>query len=138
MLTVNRSQFEQIKTKFAKLRSELNKDKLAEFKSSVEFFLEYAPYAPAGDVVNRQEWAALAKEVSSAHRASLINNSVTSEYSRYKANAALGGVDGHPDCQSHVHAELRAKLCGSDPTLRDLAKGLAGMTRDQLRQELPE
>jgi hypothetical protein len=136
MVQVNRTQFKQIKTHFKKLRSELNKEKLAEFETNLTFFAEYAPYATAGDLVTRQEFNELAKEVSQARRASLIRNGETSEYSRYKANSALGGIDRHPDCKSHTHAEIMSQL-RTDSKLRELANGLGGLTKEQLKGELP-
>jgi hypothetical protein len=138
MLTVNRIQFEAIKTQFAKLRSELNKGKLTEFQENVKFFTEHAPYAPSGEVVTRQEWNELAKEVSKAHRLAVNaeTSGTTSEYTRYKEQAARG-IDGHPDCKSHVHAEINSQL-RTNPELRELASGLAGMSKSELKKELPK
>src|SRR5260221_11789052 len=101
MFEVTHSQFETIKARFAKLRLELNKDKLTEFQSNLSFFADRAPYTPTGDVVTHNEFAHFAKEVSQALRATLINNNETTMYSRYKTNAPLGAIDHYPDCQSH-------------------------------------
>jgi hypothetical protein len=137
MVTVNKSQFESIKAHFAKLRVELNKGKLAEFEANVKFFTEYAPYVPSGEVVTRQEWSELAKEASKAYRLAVNaeTSGTTSEYTRYKEQAARG-IDGHPDCKSHVHAEINSQL-RTNPELRELANGLGGLTKQQLKGELP-
>jgi hypothetical protein len=133
---INRTQFGQIKARFATLRSELNGTKLSEFSDNLKFFVECAPYNAAGDIVTRAELSELAKEVSNARRACLINNNETSEYSRYKANAAIGGVDRHPDCKSNTHAEIMAQL-RTNPELRELARGLGGLTKADLKKPLP-
>jgi hypothetical protein len=135
MLQVNRNEFEQIKANFAKLRSELSREKLAAFEENVKFFSDNAAYAPSGDIVTRQEWQALAKEVVSARRASLMNNGETQNYRQFKADAKAG-ISRQPDNKSGVYAEIMARLL-KDPELRELASGLAGMTKEQLKGDLP-
>jgi hypothetical protein len=134
---VTRTEFQAIKANLAKISQDRNRsEKLATLLENVTELAKLSPYVPQGDFVMRQEMNGLVKEVYSAHRASLIRNGETEEYSRYKANAALGKKDGHPFCQSHVYAEINSRL-RSSPELRELASGLGGLTKQQLKGELP-
>ena len=134
---VTRTEFQAIKANLAKISQERNRsEKLAALLDNVTELTKLSPYAPQGEFVQRYEMEQLKKEVRSAHTASLIRNGETEEYSTYKANAARGCVDAHPFCRSHVYAEINSQI-RTNPDLRELASGLAGMTQEQLKGELP-
>ena len=138
MQPVTKAQFEQIKAKFKALKSELNTEKLAEFAENVDFFKQYAPWVPTGDVVMRQEWNELADDVKRAHRASLISNSETQNYRRFKTNCE-DGIKAHPDAATNnqKHADLMQFARENPAKFRELANSLGGLTSEQKRQELP-
>ncbi len=112
-------------------------EKLSDLLQNVSELARLTPYLQTQtDLATKGEMSQLEKEVRSAHRASLIRTGETSEYSRYKANAALGGIDGHPDARHNMYSEIKAQLRKS-PELRLLASGLAGLTKEQLKGDLP-
>lgn len=112
-------------------------DKLAELLNNVSELTRLTPYIqPQSDLATKGEMMELEKEVKSAHTASLIRSGTTSEYARYMENAERGLVDAHPDAKHNTHAEITAQL-RSSPELRELARGLGGLTKADLKKDLP-
>jgi hypothetical protein len=136
MLT--QSELKVAKANLAKIQNEPKRtEKLSALLENVTELARLTPYVQQHrEMASKQDMMDLEKEVRSAHTASLIRNGETDEYSRYRANADRG-IDRHPDAKHNTHAEIMAQL-RSSPELRELARGLGGLTKEQLRQELPE
>jgi hypothetical protein len=139
MHTINRGQFATIKARFAKLRSELDASKLAEFSDNLKFFIECAPFTANSDVVTRAELSELAKEVGNAQRACLNRGGETKEYSAYKASVARGEIDGHPGASEfkEFYAKMQKAFWENPALYHSMRVQLGGMPKGQLKGELP-
>jgi hypothetical protein len=139
MNLVTQSQFEQIKANFAKLKNELNKEKLAEFHANAEFFKGYAPWSPSERAVSRHQWQTLLNEVKSALNTAELHavTGETANYTAFKANAEKG-VLAQPDNKTTTHAELMERARKDPAWYSEMRASMGGMTKEQLKREIPQ
>jgi len=139
MHLVTKSQFEQILDNFKKLKTELNLEKLQEFEANVEFFKGYAPWHNSDKAVSRHDWQALHNDAKNAVRTAKLHKLTgqTANYTAFKANAEQG-VLAQPDNKTSTHAELMARARKDPAWYSEMRASMGGMTKKQLRQEIPQ